>query len=368
MSVASDPVLEFGVFDHLDQGGRRPSDFFEQRLRLVEKYDRAGFYAFHPAEHHGTPLSLSPSPNIFLAAAAARTSRIRLAPLVYVLPLYRPLRLIEEICTLDHLSKGRIEIGVGRGIAPFELVINGINPLEAWDIFRETLEVLERGLGARTLTYHGRYHNFSNVPLVLEPYQKPHPPFWYGVFKDPESAVMPARKGWNICGITSSTSIGASVARYLEIWREANAEKPRTLPKLGMHRIVVVGDSDARAEELARKAVTSYKDSLNYLWNRFGAKAAQLPESFESMRESDLLVAGNPDSVRTELARQARAAGVNYCAVKFSLGDLTDADTERSIELFVQHVMPAFAPRPEELLRGCRSGGAPRALGEAWPG
>ena len=130
MPTEPDPALDFGVFDHLDQGGRQPSDFFEQRLRLLEKYDHAGFYAFHPAEHHGTPLSLSPLPNVFLAAAAARTTRIRLAPLVYVLPLYRPLRLIEEICTLDQLSRGRLEIGVGRGIAPFELVINGINPLD----------------------------------------------------------------------------------------------------------------------------------------------------------------------------------------------------------------------------------------------
>ena len=94
------PSLEFGVFDHLDHGGRTPSDLFDQRLRLIEKYDAAGFHGFYQAEHHGTPLSLSPSPNIFLAAAAARTTRLRLCPLVYILPLYRPLRLIEEICTL----------------------------------------------------------------------------------------------------------------------------------------------------------------------------------------------------------------------------------------------------------------------------
>jgi alkanesulfonate monooxygenase SsuD/methylene tetrahydromethanopterin reductase-like flavin-dependent oxidoreductase (luciferase family) len=221
--------------------------------------------------------------------------------------------------------------------------------------------VLERGLAGTTLTYHGRYHNFSNVPLVLEPYQKPHPPFWYGVFKDPDSAVMPARKGWNICGITSSASVGASVARYRQVWSETHAQAPRAPPKLGMHRIVVVAETDARAEELARKAVTSYKDSLNYLWNRFGAKAAQLPESFESMRESELLVVGNPDSVCTELARQARIAGVNYCAVKFSLGDLPDADTERSIDLFAAHVMPAFALAPDERRRARHSGLAARA-------
>src|SRR5262249_39642731 len=154
------------------------------------------------------------SPNLFLAAASARTTKIRVAPLVYILPLYRPLRLIEEICTLDHLSKGRLEIGVGRGVAPFELIINGVNPLEARDIYRETLEVIELGLTKKTLTYRGTYHRFVDVPLALSPYQTPAPPFWYGVWTDPESAVEPARKGWNICGLTECANIAAVVARY----------------------------------------------------------------------------------------------------------------------------------------------------------
>ena len=113
-----------------------------------------------------------------------------------------------------------------------------------------------------------------------------------------------------------------------------------------MNRIVVLADTDAKAEELARKALTSYKDALNYLWGKFGAKAAQLPETFEDLKSKEFLVTGNPDTVRTELARQTRVAGVNYCMVKFSLGDLSDAATNHSIDLFVREVMPAF-PRAD---------------------
>ena len=333
------PSLEFGVFDHLDHGGRTPSDLFDQRLRLIEKYDAAGFHGFYQAEHHGTPLSLSPSPNVFLAAAAARTTRLRLCPLVYILPLYRPLRLIEEICTLDHLSKGRLEIGVGRGIVPFELMINGINPLEAREIYRETLEILELGLTKSAITFRGTYHRLIDVPLALSPYQKPHPPFWYGVFTDPETAVTPARKGWNICGITDSASIAVAIARY----RSAVDGMVAAHVKLAMNRIVVLADTDAKADELARKALTTYKEALNYLWGKFGAKAAQLPETFEDLKAKEFLITGSPDTVRTELARQAKIAGANYCMVKFSLGDLSDAATDHSIDLFVREVMPAFA-------------------------
>ena len=77
------------------------------RLRLIEFYDHSGFRTYHMSEHHSTPLSMTPSPSVFLAAVAQRTQRIRLPGRVYVLPMHHPLRLAEEICMLDHLSRGR---------------------------------------------------------------------------------------------------------------------------------------------------------------------------------------------------------------------------------------------------------------------
>src|SRR5688500_546609 len=77
--------LDFGIFDHVDRGHRAVADVYKLRFALAEKCDRAGFYAFHVAEHHGTPLSCSPSPNVFLAALSQRTKHIRSAPLASVL-------------------------------------------------------------------------------------------------------------------------------------------------------------------------------------------------------------------------------------------------------------------------------------------
>src|SRR5260221_13723809 len=106
--------MEFGVFDHLDRGALPLRDYYEARLKLIEAYDRAGFYSYHVAEHHSTPLGMAPSPSVFLAAIAQRTKRLRIGTLVYALPLYHPLRMIEEICMLDHMSGGRVDIGFGR--------------------------------------------------------------------------------------------------------------------------------------------------------------------------------------------------------------------------------------------------------------
>ena len=128
--------MEFGVFDHLDGYGSGGSlaDYYEDRLRIAQAYDRAGFYGYHVAEHHSTRLGMAPSPSVFLAAVAQRTQRLRFGPLVWPMPLYHPLRLIEEICMLDHLSRGRLELGFGRGAAHLkdelmpkyaELIYNG---------------------------------------------------------------------------------------------------------------------------------------------------------------------------------------------------------------------------------------------------
>jgi len=96
--------MKFGLFEHMDYSGVPLGQQFENRLSLLEVCDRYGFYAYHLAEHHGTPLGLAPSPGLFLAAVAQRTKRLRFGPLAYSLPLYHPIRLIEEICMLDQMS------------------------------------------------------------------------------------------------------------------------------------------------------------------------------------------------------------------------------------------------------------------------
>ena len=106
--------MKFGIFDHLDAAG--PLAQFDERLRLTS-LRAAGIHALHVAEHHATPLGMAPSPSVFLAAVAQRTKTLRFGPLVYT-ALYHPLRLTDEICMLDQMSGGRLELGVGRGVSP----------------------------------------------------------------------------------------------------------------------------------------------------------------------------------------------------------------------------------------------------------
>jgi len=174
-------ALEFGIFDHVDRHDQPLKDFYEDRLKLIEAYDRAGIYGYHCAEHHSTPLGMAPSPSVYLAAVGQRTKRLRFGPLVYTLALYHPLRLAEEICMLDQMSRGRFLLGIGKGISPIEVGYYGVDFKNADKMFAESLAIILQALTTKRVDFEGEFFRYKNVPFEVECFQKPHPPLWYGV-------------------------------------------------------------------------------------------------------------------------------------------------------------------------------------------
>src|SRR6185312_1911297 len=158
----------FGVFDHLDRNDLSLRDYYEARLKIIEAYDRHGFHAYHVAEHHGTPIGMAPSPSVFLAAIAQRTKKLRFGPMVYALPLYHPIRMIEEIIMLDQMSRGRLDIGFGRGSSPRELQFFGEDYAEAQAKYTEALDAIIQGLTHQEVDFHGKYYDIDSFPLPFE--------------------------------------------------------------------------------------------------------------------------------------------------------------------------------------------------------
>ncbi|HTH35945.1 MAG TPA: LLM class flavin-dependent oxidoreductase, partial [Xanthobacteraceae bacterium] len=251
--------LEFGIFDHLDRNHLPLREYYEQRLQVIEAFDRYGFYAYHVAEHHFTPLGMAPSPSVFLSAIAQRTSRLRFGTFVYALPVHHPLRVLEEICMLDHMSGGRLEIGFGRGSVPFEISYYGQSAEERQQIYAERLDLILKAFTVDTLTWDGRYDQFTDVPMELKSLQQPHPPLWYGAHS-PASAERAARKGLNIVTNDMPANARAIVARYREVWSEAQSAV--VLPKMGVVRFIVVADTDETALTIARRAYLRWRASF----------------------------------------------------------------------------------------------------------
>lgn len=330
--------MEFGVFDHLDRGDQPLKAYYESRLKLIEAYERAGFYCYHIAEHHSTPLGMAPSPSVFLAAVAQRTSRIRLGTLVYALPLYHPLRLIEEIGMLDHLSGGRLDVGFGRGSSPAELVYYGTDPETAQSIYEESLELITRGLTERRLSFQGKHYQFDAVPMEIEPLQQPHPPIWYGVHS-PESAERAARRGLSTVSLDPVDMIVESAGRFREVWREAHGA--RALPKMGLGRFIVVAETEGKAMDLARRAYLRWHDSFTFLF-RLNNRTIRYPRppSFDELMAVGQGVAGTPEVVTAWLRDQLDTTGLNYLVGQFAFGDMSPAEMHGSLDLFTSRVAP----------------------------
>jgi alkanesulfonate monooxygenase SsuD/methylene tetrahydromethanopterin reductase-like flavin-dependent oxidoreductase (luciferase family) len=332
----------YGVFDHLDRGSAPLSEFYAARLKLIEAYDRLGFYAYHLAEHHATPIGMAPSPNVFLSAVAQRTRRLRFGPLVYALPLHHPLRLVEEICMLDQMSGGRLEIGFGRGASTIENSFFGCKPADAERIYTEALDVVLRGLAERKLNFNGDYFSFQDVPLALEPLQIPHPPVWYGVHSI-ESAERAARRGLNIVSLDSAEETRDFAAAFRKTWRELNSD--REMPKIGVSRFVVIADDAREALDTARRAYARWRRSFYFLYSTFGgAPKHPRPPTFDELMEAGEGAAGTPDEVLAFFQRQLDASTATYLIGQFAFGDLTLEESMRSLELFSRHVMPAIKP------------------------
>jgi alkanesulfonate monooxygenase SsuD/methylene tetrahydromethanopterin reductase-like flavin-dependent oxidoreductase (luciferase family) len=331
--------MEFGIFDHLDRNDLPLQEFYEARLKLIEAYDRAGFYAYHVAEHHSTPIGMAPSPTVFLSAVAQRTKNIRFGPLVYALPLHHPLRLIEEICMLDQLSGGRLEIGFGRGSSPAEVSFYGQDPTKAQDIYTEARALIIQGLTQKTLTFEGKFFSFKDVPMELESLQKPYPPMWYGVHSV-EAAERAAHQALNMVSLDSAKDTRAYNDRYRQVWQQLHGDKTPT-PKLGLSRFIVIAKNEQEALAAARRAYPVWHKHFYYLYYLRGGKPTHpRPAEFEKMMERGQAVAGNSDTVTKFLQAEIDESAANYLVGQFGFGDLSLAESVRSVELFRKHIMP----------------------------
>jgi alkanesulfonate monooxygenase SsuD/methylene tetrahydromethanopterin reductase-like flavin-dependent oxidoreductase (luciferase family) len=335
--------MQFGVFDQNDLGVYPLSEQYENRLKLIEFYDQAGFRGYHMSEHHSTPLSMTPSPSVFLAAAAQRTIRLRLGALVYVLPAHHPLRLAEEICMVDHLSRGRLDIGIGRGASPHELEYFGVDPETAPAIYVEAYDIIKQVLTKREVTFKGKHYAIEGVPMEIRPAQLPHPPFFYAV-PMPDGAVWPARNGINIVGGGPIERVREISDRFRTEWTVAG-NVPGNIPLIGINRFVVAADSDKEAMELGRRAWPRFYENFIKLWKKHGTtpRYARIPDNFDAAVSSRAAIVGSPATIRDAVYGMADEARASYFIAQFSFGDLTHEEVMHSANIFARAVIPEHA-------------------------
>jgi alkanesulfonate monooxygenase SsuD/methylene tetrahydromethanopterin reductase-like flavin-dependent oxidoreductase (luciferase family) len=333
----------FGIFDSFNLGDSAPGPVIASRLDFAVAAEAAGISHYHVTEHHGTPLSVCPAPNLFLAALSQRTSTLRIGALVYVLPAYEPLRLAEEIAILDQLTHGRLDVGVGSGVSPYELAYFGIDADQARARYAETLDVVTRALATGRMTHTGMLLRDYDVELSVRPVQRPHPPLWYAS-SNTATAEWAGAHGVNFVGRWNGGAFVPAAQAYWRAWQAGQgradaAAVPR--PRLGVAANVYIGATDGAALERFRKANDVFARQLTKLWHDHGNyKVDVLYDTDATMANGNSLV-GSAETVRDLLVDQVRQVPANYFEGTFAFGDLTSEEAAANLTAFAETVMPA---------------------------
>ena len=194
------------------------------------------------------------------------------------------------------------------------------------------------------LTFAGEFYRFDDVPLQMTTIQQPHPPLWYGLHT-PESAERAAGRGFNMVSLDGIELARATAVRFREVWDAA--QPAGTDPKIALGRFIVLADDDETALALARRAYDHWFVSFNFLFRLKNISPAfgERP-GFDAALADGRMVAGRPETVVRILRDQLNGTPYNYLMGQFAFGNLTLAETQRSVELMIEHVMPALRRAP----------------------
>ena len=332
--------LSVGIFDWVEASPTLPPfQVYEHKLELAAAAERAGFHGFFVAEHQGTPLSIDGSPGALLSAIFQRTRRLRAGALTFCLPWYHPYRFYSEVCMLDQLSNGRLELGVGRGVSPIESRIFGLTSIDqSRERYRETLDTFFAACATDTMKI-----GEVQAELHVKPYQRPYPPLWFPS-SNKESIEFTARHGYHTAFIGLHEHCKPLFERYRELWEKHRNDPGRhnahvAAPFLARTQHLVIADTDAEAEKLGLRAYETWAGHIHHLTRKLGRPDVHKTTPYDE-DSAQRLIAGSPKTVASKLQEMLRSTGANYLLCIFSFGDLAPERALQSLELFSAEVLP----------------------------
>lgn len=313
-------------------------DTMEQLLDRIVAADVAGLDVFGIGEHHKKEF-LDSAPAVILAAAAARTKKIRLMSAVTVLSASDPVRVLQQFATLDIISKGRAEIVAGRGSSTEAFPLFGYNLNDYDALFKEKLKLLLQIRNEEFVTWSGKFRpELKDQAVYPRPLQEKLP-VWVGVGGTPQSFVRAGTLGLPLMVAV----IGGETERFrplVDLYRKSGEEagfKPEEL-KVGLHSPGYVGVDDQRA-------IDDYYPGYKESWTKIGRERGWPPvtrsQFDELVSEKGVLVVGGPETVTAKLLRHSEAiGGVDRFMFQMDIAGLTHQQSMRAIELIGSKVIP----------------------------
>ena len=338
--------MKFGLFGGAKTtagDGSGDSQAYNKFIDYVLAAEEFGYEGLFVVEHHFTGNSqVSASLNL-LSFIAARTHRMRIGTAVVVLPWHNPVLLAEQVATLDMLSGGRFDFGVGKGYRDSEFEGFCIPKQEATERFDEAMEILRKSwTSPGRFSHHGKRWHFENIVVEPHPVQRPHPPFWMGA-GSPEGVTRAGREGFNL--LLDQLAPIPLICERVAIYRKGLEERGETYHggRVGVTRAMQI----VRSEEERQQAFSVRKRTLQAigpLARGPGAEKYHNPSSFADadIANENAALIGTPDEIIRQL-KQLQAGGVEYVLLIDASGNI------ETLRRFAEEIMPAFAEKTKVL-------------------
>jgi alkanesulfonate monooxygenase SsuD/methylene tetrahydromethanopterin reductase-like flavin-dependent oxidoreductase (luciferase family) len=347
--------MHVGIFAEELRYGVSQAAAFQDTFELADRLEALGVDCIWLGEIHFTPSRSVISASLQVASAiATRTRRLRIGTAVQVLPLNHPLRIAEEVATLDHISQGRLEFGIGRSGVVRTYDVYGVAYAESQARFREGLEIIRQAWKGEPFSYAGEFYRFDNATVAPRPYQDPHPPIRMAATSE-ETFSLAARLGLPIfAGLraTELSDLRHQLGLYRSAWREADH------PGEGSAYLripVYTSTTECGAIEEPRESVLAFIERQTALAQarvgRAGTGATAVSqthaERMVALTYEDILarkmVAGTPPAVVERLLALREDLGLDGFIVELNPGGRIPAELEdRSLQLFAEEVLPAL--------------------------
>lgn len=320
-----------------------PTLCIHRDLELIEHLDRLGYEEAWVGEHHSAGFEIIPSPELFIAAAAERTRRIRLGTGVVSLPYHSPLMTANRIIQLDHQTRGRVMFGVGPGLLPSDAFQLGIDPATQRDRMVEAIEVILDLFAGKRVTKKTEWFNLANAVSQVRPFTWPHPEICVASSVTPSGDKLAGRHGFGMLCV-AATQTGGYDALGIN-WKIANdvaKEHGRTMDPERLRLVGPVHIAETKAEAMENVKYGFHK-WLNYF--RTINPAGQLApagQEVDAMIEQGVIVVGTPDDAIAQIRRLQQKQGAFGCFLQLAHNWANWEATKKSYELWARHVVPVI--------------------------
>lgn len=321
-----------------------PTRAIRRDIELIEWLDKLGFEEAWIGEHHSAGYEIIASPELFIAAAAERTSRIKLGTGVVSLPYHNPLMAANRIIQLDHMTQGRVMFGVGPGLLPSDAYMLGIEVAKQRDRMVEALEVILRLFKGETVTTETEWFTLNKAKLQLRPFSDPYPEVAVASSVTPSGGKLAGKHGLGMLCVAATNTAGYDALGIN--WEVANKVAAENGTTMNPEKLRLVGPMHlAETREEARAQVKYGFDKWRYYFgsiNPMGIDTQEGKDPLDAMIESGQAIIGTPDDAIAQLERlQEKIPG--FGAFLMLAHNWANFDnTKRSYELFARHVKPKF--------------------------